>query len=1053
MSLSNEATSQYGEWKRWAPTAALVAIALLALLWGMALGPSDAAPPSEGQWPRGASVGVMDGQTVYHVELRQNVNGYTGAADTYMNSDPSVQDRNYNTPSFYSDIRVSSKVPIQHALVRFDLVGQIPTGAQILTATLRIWTTGYRSAERAMDMAVFRLLQDWDVNQATWKQRLTGVNWDAPGASGAADREAAPSVAINIDRVSAEFALDVTNVVSSWLAAPDTNRGFLFVGTSGSVEYRFWSSDWLNDASKRPLLDIYYTFEPGVTPEPTGTPTRTPTITPTPVPGTVITSTTSLRCLRVGPGYSSEASDNVLLIYNGTLSRAKLLLDEANSYAGHSIYVNGVKVGTSQSASGSLCDAGRTKTWNIDPAVVRSGVNTVTITCDSNPTDSWSAVNAKIEVAGDIVAPTIRTVSYKASNGAWYYRAAVMTPTGYTRDIPVPLLIAIHGWSGYAMDALSYIAEAANNQGWLVVAPDLEQNHTLSLSVQGQLLDTINHMKANYAVDESRIYITGVSMGGMMASGMAAKYPHLFAAVAAERAPSDLDQWYWESTEARRNSLEYEIGASPLGKPYEYERRSPIEHASNLSNVPVILTHGIQDTIVQAQHTVSMSNAIALYALAPLRTELYNGGHDTPWPGGSQGIVNFLKMYRRVELPQSMSIRTDGRCAFTDRVCTYYWMTITQTGSDHWARVAASYDATGVITLTVEDTYPATIVLNMEQMGLAGLSNAWVIQDFDRTTGKYTHTSANLNSGRLTLTSGSGAREIRISPPALAPQIAEVELRAIADTYISDFDGTPRGDENKLVLASGGRQRTLIQFQTFPAVPPNAIVLGASLKFYTTYQTNTAATQVAAYQLRRGWTSAAATWARATQMNDWDTPGADNEETDRYADEQGVTLLNQVYKLYEANIRTMTQNWVGVPDSNQGLLLKTAKGWGGGYVAYHVASSDNNNPNGPRLAVVYTIPTATPTPTQTPTATVTPTPTNTPTPTATATPTATPTATATSTVVPTTTASPTATATPGPTATPSRTPSPTPTPTATATRSTPRRVFLPFISVPPYFWN
>jgi hypothetical protein len=267
-------------------------------------------------------------------------------------------------------------------------------------------------------------------------------------------------------------------------------------------------------------------------------------------------------------------------------------------------------------------------------------------------------------------------------------------------------------------------------------------------------------------------------------------------------------------------------------------------------------------------------------------------------------------------------------------------------------------------------------------------------------------------------------------------------------------------------LTAGGRQRGLVRFETFPPIPKNAIVLGASLKLYTTYQTSTSPLQIAAYQLRRAWMPDVATWIHASAAEDWATAGADNLESDRFSDEQGITLLDQMYKLYEANIRPMARNWVSQPELNRGLLLKTANGWSGAYVTYNLATSDNNNPNGPRLWVVYAIPTDTPiptaTPTELPTATPTASPTNTPTPTATATPTATrtPTATASATptatpevmLSPTTTASPTATVSPTVTVSPTATRTPSPTPTPTATRSTPRRLFLPFISVPPYFW-
>ena len=1021
----------------WALAVCLGTVVLLGLMWGMGLDASDAAP----------GVSAQAAETVYHVQLRQNVNGYTGASDTYINE--GAPDANFNDPSHWGELQVRTGGPGKRALLRFDLAGQIPTGARILTATLHLWTTSYRSADRPMTLELYRLLQDWDASQATWRSRLTGVPWEQAGADGAGDREASPVSSVTVSAVSAEFTLDVTRAISDWFGAPDTNKGFLLLPTASSiVEYRFWASDW-SDPSKRPLLDIYYTFEPGVTPEPTATRTPTPTPTPTPVPGTVITSTVATDCVKVGgDSKTTEATTNVLLVYTGSLTRAKLIMDISNSKAGHSIYVNGRKIGISFPSGGSTCDPGRTFTWSFDPAILRSGFNDITITADADPTDLWGAVNIRIEAEGDVVPARIRTVSFKASNGSWTYRAVMMTPSGYMGDVPLPLLVSIHGWSGKPMDALGIHADAANRNGWLVVAPDLEQNHTLSLSVQQQLLDTINYMKANYRVDESRIYITGVSMGGMMASGLAGKYPQLFAAAAIERGPSDLDQWYWETEDWRRGWLEYEIGGSPLGKPFEYERRSPIEYASNMANIPMLLTHGLQDTVVPVSHTLRLSDAVGAYAAIPPRVELYAGGHDTPWPGGSDGLLNFLKPYRRVEVPQSLVVRTDGRCAFTERACTYYWLTITQTGSDHWSRVAATFDADGVITVTSEDPRPAsttastpsmTLRFNLEQMGLAGLSSTWVVQNFDAATGRYSHTNASSVGGFLSVTPGWGTHEIRISPPALAPQVAEIELRAVEDTYIAYNDSTPKGSESYMTIQSDGNQRALIRFDV-SAIPQNAIVLGSSLRLVATSQRNTETLTVSAYQMRRAWNAAEATWFKATASENWGVNGADSTETDRFPDAQGVVDINQVLTTYEMNIRPMARQWVADSATNRGLLLK---GQSNKYTWYKIASSDGNNPNGPRLWVAYALPTPTPTPSPTPTATATLTPSPTPTATATRTPTPTPTPTS----MPTGTPSPTPTATPSPTPTgaPPRTPTP------TATRQARPQLFLPFVSVPPYF--
>ena len=42
----------------------------------------------------------------------------------------------------------------------------------------------------------------------------------------------------------------------------------------------------------------------------------------------------------------------------------------------------------------------------------------------------------------------------------------------------------------------------------------------------------LERLKETYAIDESRVYVTGFSMGGMMTHSLASAYPELFAAAA-----------------------------------------------------------------------------------------------------------------------------------------------------------------------------------------------------------------------------------------------------------------------------------------------------------------------------------------------------------------------------------------------------------------------------------------------------------------------------------------------------------------------------------------
>lgn len=79
--------------------------------------------------------------------------------------------------------------------------------------------------------------------------------------------------------------------------------------------------------------------------------------------------------------------------------------------------------------------------------------------------------------------------------------------------------------------------DLADRDGFIVVYPAPAQNKAWNIYDLPQLpsdfafiLALIDHMKQNWNIDESRIYSTGFSMGGMMTHALTAAYPEIFAA-------------------------------------------------------------------------------------------------------------------------------------------------------------------------------------------------------------------------------------------------------------------------------------------------------------------------------------------------------------------------------------------------------------------------------------------------------------------------------------------------------------------------------------------
>ncbi len=153
-------------------------------------------------------------------------------------------------------------------------------------------------------------------------------------------------------------------------------------------------------------------------------------------------------------------------------------------------------------------------------------------------------------VAGCAVSPTSTTeylgamtrVSSFGSNPG-QLAMYVYEPVGITG--PAPLVVALHGCTQSAAD---YVAagwnELADQGGFYVVYPEQQasnnQNKCFDWFVgddirrdSGEALSIkqmVDHAKAQYAIDDTRVFVTGLSAGGAMTAVMLATYPDVFAA-------------------------------------------------------------------------------------------------------------------------------------------------------------------------------------------------------------------------------------------------------------------------------------------------------------------------------------------------------------------------------------------------------------------------------------------------------------------------------------------------------------------------------------------
>ena len=219
-------------------------------------------------------------------------------------------------------------------------------------------------------------------------------------------------------------------------------------------------------------------------------------------------------------------------------------------------------------------------------------------------------------------APGVRSIRIKSSADGKKQRALFYN-SGSSRK--KPLLIALHSWSEDYKQQFSvpYGIWAVKND-WVFIHPDYRGAFTNSMSTASEfaisdILDALEYAKKNANVDQSRIYITGFSGGGMVTLIMAGRYPHIWAGAAAWVPVYDLVQWYQTTRHAKHNystHITNSCGGAPLpGTKAQEEclKRSGSTYLSNArgKGVQVYIVTGAKDRFVPPSHSLEAFNDLA----------------------------------------------------------------------------------------------------------------------------------------------------------------------------------------------------------------------------------------------------------------------------------------------------------------------------------------------------------------------------------------------------------------------------------------------------------
>jgi len=127
-------------------------------------------------------------------------------------------------------------------------------------------------------------------------------------------------------------------------------------------------------------------------------------------------------------------------------------------------------------------------------------------------------------------------------------------------------------------------------------------------------MDLMEHIMVNQSIDKSRIYVTGLSMGGFGTWDIVQRMPHFFAAALPVCGGGDTNQ------------------------------------AEIIKNVPIWAFHGDKDSVVKIKRTRDMIAVIKEVGGKPRYTEYKGVGHDS-WTQtySDQNVLRWLFMQKKDE--------------------------------------------------------------------------------------------------------------------------------------------------------------------------------------------------------------------------------------------------------------------------------------------------------------------------------------------------------------------------------------------------------------------
>lgn len=279
----------------------------------------------------------------------------------------------------------------------------------------------------------------------------------------------------------------------------------------------------------------------------------------------------------------------------------------------------------------------------------------------------------------------------------------VYLPEGYKSSSKHALVVFLHGYDPSINKANPWLLSEdvyriADKHNLIILQPHGRKNTDFINIGEQDVLEALKRVLSHYSVDEDRVYLMGVSMGGYGAYAIALHNPHLFAAVAVVAA-------------RRYHFLWGELDQTTLPPPRAFVlmAENPYMLAENAINFPTLIIHGENDLLVPVANAILMAKRLSSFG-CPTTLNILRGESHWIYLDSSlfEKVFDWFKGKRRQATPKRIIYHT-----FTTAYNKAYWVTIDEL--EEWckrATVRASVLQNGTVFVNTKNVAALSLELH-----------------------------------------------------------------------------------------------------------------------------------------------------------------------------------------------------------------------------------------------------------------------------------------------------------------------------------------------------